>query len=101
MTLRQGLIAAVLLSFTAFSALTVHEVGYFGVWQASLASKATLQILLDLCIACGLAGLWLIDDARKRGVAAWPWLLALLASGSIGLMAYLFMRERSTPPRAA
>lgn len=95
MNMRQGLIAAVLIAFTAYSLTVVAEVGYLGLWQAGLASPASLQILIDLCIACGLGGLWLIDDARQRGVAAWPWLIAVLTTGSIGLLAYLFMRTRA------
>ena len=77
------------------------EVGYFGLWQAGFASNASLQILLDLCIACGLGGLWLIGDAKRRGVTAWPWLIAVLALGSIGLLAYLFLREREAVPQPA
>lgn len=101
MNMRQGLIAAVLIAFTAYSLTVVAEVGYLGLWQAGLASPASLQILIDLCIACGLGGLWLIGDARQRGVAAWPWLIAVLASGSIGLLAYLFVREGATASRQA
>ena len=100
MNLRQLIIAAALLAFTAFSLVVVGEVGYIGLWQAGLASKATLQILLDLCIACGLGGLWLLGDAQRRGVNPWPWLLAVLTLGSIGLLAYLFMRERDATPEA-
>lgn len=100
MNLRQCLIGAVLLAFTAFSLVAIEEVGYFGLWQAGLASNASLQVLLDLCIACGLGGLWLIGDARQRGVSAWPWLIAVLTLGSIGLLAYLFMRERDAAPQA-
>lgn len=98
MNLRQLLLGAVLLAFTTFSLLVVGELGYFGLWQAGFASNASLQILLDLCIACGLGGLWLIGDAKQRGVSAWPWLIAVLALGSIGLLAYLFLRERSALP---
>ncbi len=98
---RQLLIGALLLAFTAFSLLVIGEVGYFGLWQAGFASNASLQILLDVCIACGLGGLWLIGDARQRGVTAWPWLLAVLTLGSIGLLAYLFVRERSAVPQPA
>lgn len=98
---RQLLLGAVLLAFCAFSLLVVGEVGYFGIWQAGFASNASLQILLDLCIACGLGGLWLFGDAKQRGVAAWPWLLGVLALGSIGLLAYLFVRERSAVPQPA
>ena len=98
MNLRQLLIGAVLLAFTAFSLVVIGEVGYFGLWQAGFASKASLQILLDLCISCGLGGLWLIGDAKRRGATAWPWLTAVLALGSIGLLAYLFVRERDAVP---
>lgn len=100
MNLRQCLIGAVLLAFTAFSLVAIEEVGYFGLWQAGMTSNASLQVLLDLCIACGLGGLWLIGDARQRGVSAWPWLIAVLTLGSIGLLAYLFMRERDAAPQA-
>lgn len=100
MNLRQCLIGAVLLAFTAFSLVAIAEVGYLGLWQAGFDSNASLQVLLDLCIACGLGGLWLIGDARQRGVSAWPWLIAVLTLGSIGLLAYLLMRERDAAPQA-
>lgn len=98
---RQLLIGAVLLAFTAFSLVVIGEVGYFGLWQAGFASNASLQILLDLCLACGLGGLWLIGDAKRRGVTAWPWLIAVLVLGSIGLLGYLFLRERDAVPQPA
>lgn len=98
---RQLFIGAVLLPFATFSLIVVGEVGYIGLWQAGFTSQASLQILLDLCIACGLGSLWLISDARRRGVTAWPWLLAVLALGSIGLLAYLFARERAAWPQPA
>lgn len=91
--MRKTLLWLVLMTFGLFSTYAMWQVGYFGIWEAGFASVGALQILLDLTIACCLVASWMIADARARGVVIWPWLLAVLAIGSIALLAYLLVRE--------
>lgn len=67
------------------------KAGYIGIWQAGIASPGSLQILLDLFICAGLICVWMIADARKRGVNAWP--IATLFVGSLAPLGYLIRRE--------
>lgn len=93
MTMRKFLLWAVLIDFALYSTWAMWDVGYLGIWQAGLQSKAALQILFDLSISCSLIGLWLIDDARRRGVRAWPWLVGIVFLGSLASLCYLLARE--------
>jgi len=87
-------------AFGLYSTWVIWDVGYLGLWQAGLVSPASLQILLDLCISCLLIGVWMMADARARGVSAWPWLLALVLTGSLAAMAYWLVRGSREPMAA-
>jgi hypothetical protein len=55
------------------------------------------QVSTDLAILAVLACLWMVHDARGRGLAAWPFILVTLVAGSFGPLLYLLVRElRST-----
>jgi hypothetical protein len=90
---RLTLLLLVLISFTAFSVWVTLREGYFGFLVLAGREPWALQVLLDLCIALFVAWGGLIRDARRQGIAAWPYLLATLALGSIGPLAYLVRRE--------
>lgn len=90
------LIAIVLIDFALLSAYAMFEVGYLGIWQAGLASWGAVQLLVDLVILAGLAALWIVVDARARGVNPWPYVLITFAAGSFGPLAYLLRREWGT-----
>lgn len=93
MTLRKILLWTLLIDFALFSAWVLWDVGYLGIWQAGFASPGSVQILLDLVIACLLIMSWMLADARARGVNPWPWMVATLALGSLAPLLYLLMRE--------
>ena len=93
MNLKKILLLLALIDILAFSAYVMWEVGYMGIWQAGFASLGAMQILLDLTICCVILASWMIMDARKRGVVAWPWVLATLFVGSISPLLYLIVRE--------
>jgi hypothetical protein len=50
-------------------------------------------MLLDLAMIFSLAILWLIQDARKNGIPAWPYVIASAALGSLGFFPYIIHRE--------
>ena len=90
----------VLASFTVFSAYVIWQHGYVGLFEAALANTATVQASLDLVIALSLVSIWMIGDARSRGVASLPYVLTTLLLGSIGPLLYLIRRERGSAPHA-
>lgn len=87
------LLIVVTLTFGAFSAWVMLEHGYLGIWRAGFINSATLQILDDLIIACSLASLWMIRDARQSGRNPWPYVVITLTGGSFGPLLYLLVGE--------
>lgn len=94
MNLRTFALFTVLAVFSVLSAHAMLEVGYLGIWRAGFASWGGAQLLADLVIACSLAALWIHDDAGRRGLNPWPFVLITLAAGSFGPLCYLLARER-------
>jgi hypothetical protein len=93
MNVRKMLLWFVLVDFAALTTWSLWQVGYVGIWQAGLASPGALQVLADLGISVGLVCTWMIADARRRGVVAWPWVTATLLLGSLAPLLYLIRRE--------
>lgn len=94
-------LAALLVVLAAFGAYSVHVVlahGYFGFLAVAAREPWGMQMLLDLTIAVTLFTCWMIPDARRRGIAWWPYLAACVALGSIGALAYLVRRALSSEP---
>lgn len=87
------ILIAVLAAFGVFSGYAMLQVGYFGIWQAGLQNVGALQILCDLTVVCLLASIWMVDDARRTGRNAWPYVLVTLAAGSFGPLAYLLIGQ--------
>jgi hypothetical protein len=79
-----------------FGALTVAallDVGYWGLLAPHFQSLGAGQVLADLVILALLSCVWMVGDARKRGVSAWPYVMITLAAGSFGVLFYLLARE--------
>lgn len=87
------LIGFVLFDFALLSIYAMYQVGYLGIWQAGLSNWGAVQLLVDLIILAGLAVLWMIGDARARGLNPWPYVLITFAAGSFGPLLYLLRRE--------
>lgn len=85
-------VLAVLLPFLAFSLWVVAQGGPLGFLTLAGREPWGMQMLLDLCIALFMVGGWMIRDARSRGMAAWPFVIATIAVGSIGPLVYLLVR---------
>jgi len=98
MNVKKLLLWMVLVDFALYSTWVLWDVGYLGIWAAGFQSAASLQILLDLVICAGLFCVWMVADARQRGVNPWPWVVATLALGSLVPLTYLLVREYASQP---
>lgn len=86
-------------ALTPATVAAISRHGVAGVFASIVASRASLQIYLDLVIVCLLASVWLWFDSRKAGRAFWPWFLLTMAAGSYGPLLYLLagaLREKRT-----
>jgi hypothetical protein len=86
----------------AFSVLSV-ELAIAGASEGLNAFRSpwAMQVGLDLCIACWFSAMWMRQDARKHGISAMPFLLALPIFGSIATLAYVVRRNYFTSPASA
>ncbi|MDD3761784.1 MAG: DUF2834 domain-containing protein [Nevskiales bacterium] len=102
MNWRMIALGLVLVDFGALTAYALLEHGYLGFFSFLLGSSAGWQIGVDLVIACSLAMIWMVADARRSGRSAWPYLLITLVLGSFGPLLYLFVGTlQPTPSRRA
>lgn len=84
---------AVIAAFGALTALAIEQHGYWGIISYHLPSSAGWQVGADLVIACTLAMVWMIGDARKAGRNVWPYLALTVVMGSFGPLTYLLLRD--------
>lgn len=96
--MRRYVIIAALIVFTAYTLSVMAGHGVLGFVSLAGREPWALQVLLDLLVMLALFSTWVARDARKRGLTAWPWILASMTMGSVGALAYLAYREvRSRP----
>jgi len=88
---RRSIAIVIIIPFTLLSVYAVYKVGYIGIFDYHLHSPAGWQVFVDLVIACALLLLWLIPEAKARGINPWPFVLITVFLGSFGPLAYLFM----------
>jgi hypothetical protein len=86
-------LSIVILGFGALSATALMDVGYFGIIRPHFQSWGAAQVFADLVILAVLTCLWMVRDARERGVSIWPFIAITLVAGSFGPLIYLAMRE--------
>lgn len=91
MSTQSWMLAAVLTAFGALTGLALYEHGYWGIFEFHFPASAGWQVLTDLVIVCGLAMLWMIQNARATGRTVWPYLLLTLTGGAFGPLLYLFV----------
>jgi hypothetical protein len=87
------ILVAVIAGFSVLSAVAIMDAGYIGVLMSSFQNWSGAQIFTDLAIMCVLACIWMVIDARERGLSAWPFIVITLAAGSFGPLLYLVTRE--------
>lgn len=87
---------AVLLAFVAYSLWVVAGYGYTGFLTLAVREPWAMQMLIDLVIACSFGLGWMFADAKKRNLTAWPFLIATIFLGSVGLLGYVVWRGLSS-----
>ena len=95
MKLRLFSLLALFAVFTAYTAVVVVNHGYTGFIELALQGGWGAQLFIDLCLALTLFMVWMVPDARERGLPSLPYVLAILTTGSIGALAYLVHRTLS------
>jgi hypothetical protein len=100
MKLRLFSVIAVFAAFTIYTTMVVLDHGYTGFIELAMTGGWGAQVFIDLCIALILFAIWMIPDARERGIPAWPYFLAILTTGSVGALAYLVHRTAKEPSPA-
>ena len=96
MSIRLVALVAVIVAFAALTAMAVIDVGLVGIFRPLVTTWGGAQVLADLVIAATLGCLWMAQDARGRGIRAWPFILTTMAIGSFGILFYLALRETRT-----
>ena len=89
----RALIVVTLVLFGVLSAAALWQHGYWGIVAPHFQSLAGAQVFADLLIALVLVMTWMWRDARAAGRNPWPWIVATLAFGSFGPLAYLLVRR--------
>jgi hypothetical protein len=80
------------LASTVFLAWTLYAVlaeGLFGFWRVATASLWGTQFWIDLLLAFAVGVLLMAPRARTAGMHLPLWLIAIVTTGSIGLLAML------------
>jgi hypothetical protein len=99
-----GLVVAFVL-FSGWSLTIVFSDGLAGLLSMLVRERWSVQLYVDLAIACTVAWTWLAPDAKKHGLTAWPYIIGTVVLGSVGLLAYLVRREwalrKDAPPLSA
>jgi hypothetical protein len=90
--------AAILAAFTAYSLWVIAGHGYTGFLSLASREPWAMQLLLDLVIACSFGVGWMRADARKYSIATWPFIVAIVFLGSVGLLGYVIWRGIVTRP---
>ena len=88
---RLGLMV-LLADFAALTAYAVYHHGYLAFFQFGAMNAIQVQIFTDLVIALSLFLVWMVPDARARGIAPIPYVVLTLTLGSIGALLYLLRR---------
>lgn len=91
---------AVLAVFVAATVYTTATIGYVGFFEAANANAATRLMMFDLVLALAAIILWLLADARQRGLTSIPYVAITVLFGMAGPLLYLIRRElvESTGP---
>lgn len=90
--------------FAAFSAVTIATEGVLPVVLNHTANLWGVQVWYDLLFSLSVALFLILPRARAQGMSIAPWVLFILATASIGLLAMcarLFWLEQQSGERVA
>jgi hypothetical protein len=76
-------------AFALFTAVVVVNEGLTGFWPVHTFNLWGNQVWFDLLLAFGIAWTALLPRARAAGMMPVVWAIALIATGSVGLLAML------------
>jgi hypothetical protein len=75
--------------FLAFSVIPIAREGLAGLIAVHTLNWWAAQVTIDLVLAATTAFSLAIPEARRQGIGIAPWLVATIALGSIGLLAFV------------
>ena len=101
MSVVRMVLPAVLAGFVALTVRVLIEQSYAEFVETATANAATGLLFLDLVVFLGMACVWMIQDARRHGIAAWPFVALSAAFGAAGPLLYLIRRPRTAVSRVA
>lgn len=81
--------AVLALGFAGWSAYAVVTDGAVGFWPLHTESPWGVQVFLDLLLMAVVAWFLLLPRLAAAGLTPWPWLVLVLSTGSIGMLAAL------------
>jgi hypothetical protein len=85
---------AALIGFGALNVYAVVSAGLAGLGTAVVGVNAWSAVLVtDLAIALAMVCVWVYRDAKRRGKSPAPYIALTLATGSIGPLLYLLVRD--------
>lgn len=90
---KKVLLVFTVVAFAFLTAIAIQRHGITGIFLHQLENFAGLQVLTDLAIALILILVWLVKDARARGLNPAPWVVLTLLAGSFGPLLYLILRR--------
>jgi hypothetical protein len=94
MSVVRVVLAGVLMGFMALTVRVLTEQSYGQFVETATANAATGLLFLDLVVCLAMACLWMVEDARRHGIAAWPFVVLSAAFGAAGPLLYLIRRPR-------
>jgi hypothetical protein len=94
MKLKQIVLGAVLVDFTALSAWAFYTADWSN-FATTMAEPLMIQVATDLALMASIVCVWMWRDAKQRGINPLPHVLLTICTGSIGALAYLVRRAGS------
>jgi hypothetical protein len=87
--IRVGWVTPAVLSgaFFLWSAAAIALEGPYGFWVLHSANLWGNQVWFDLLFAAAIGWTLILPRARAQGMSVWPWLLFVVTTGCIGLLA--------------
>jgi RsiW-degrading membrane proteinase PrsW (M82 family) len=86
------IIISVLILFGVLSVVAVWQEGVINIFSAIPRSLGSVQIFVDLVIACTLINVWIWRDAKEKGRNPWLWIIGTYLVGSFSPLVYLLVR---------